>query len=94
MKPITNLSDAGFKTLVFRMLKEMTEYGHKIKEEVKATQSEIKKNIQRTNSEGEKAGIQISDWEQKEEIDIQSQEEEETRIQNKKTNMRLSLIHI
>ena len=28
---ITNLSDAEFKTLVIRMLKELTEYGNKIK---------------------------------------------------------------
>ena len=34
------------------MLTEMIEYSHKIKEEVKAIQSEIKKNIQGTNSEG------------------------------------------
>ena len=27
---ITSLSDAQFKTLVIRMLKEMVEYGHKI----------------------------------------------------------------
>ena len=39
---IANLSDAKFKTLVIRMLTEMSEYGHKIKEEVKAIQSEIK----------------------------------------------------
>ena len=39
---IQNLSDAKFKTLVIRMLTEMSEYGHKIKEEVKAIQSEIK----------------------------------------------------
>ena len=37
---IDNLSDADFKTLVIRMLTEMTEYGLKIKEEVKALQSE------------------------------------------------------
>ena len=43
---IDNLSDAEFKTLVIRMLTEMTEYGHKVKEEVKAIQSEIKENIQ------------------------------------------------
>ena len=43
---IANLSDAEFKTLVIRMLTEMTEYGHKVKEEVKAIQSEIKENIQ------------------------------------------------
>ena len=44
-KEIANLSDAEFKTLVIRMLKEMIEYGCKIEEEVKAIQSEIKKNI-------------------------------------------------
>ena len=37
------LSDAQFKTLVIRMLTEITEYRHKIEEEVKAMQSEIKK---------------------------------------------------
>ena len=42
---ITNLSDAEFKTLVIRMLIEMVDYGHKIEEEVKAMQNEIKKNI-------------------------------------------------
>ena len=51
-KEIANLPDAEFKTLVIRMLTEMTEYVWKIKEEVKAIQSEIKKNIQGTNSEG------------------------------------------
>ena len=33
---IANLSDADFKTLVIRMLTEMTEFSHKIKEEMKA----------------------------------------------------------
>ena len=41
-----------FKTLVIRMLTEMAEYGLEIEEKVKAMQSEIKKNIQGTNSEG------------------------------------------
>ena len=35
-KGIANLSDAQFKILVFRMLTEMVEYGHKIEEKVKA----------------------------------------------------------
>ena len=48
---IANLSDAEFKTLVIRMLTVMIEYGCKIKEEVKAMQSEIKKNTQGTKSE-------------------------------------------
>ena len=42
---IACLSDAEFKTLVIRMLREMVEYGHKIEEEMKAMKSEIKKNV-------------------------------------------------
>ena len=41
---IANLSDAEFKTLVIRMLKELTDYGNNIKEGMKVTLSEIKKN--------------------------------------------------
>ena len=43
---ITNLSDAEFKALVIRMLKELTEYGNSIKKtqaEIKVTFSEVKK---------------------------------------------------
>ena len=78
---IANLSDAGFKTLVIRMLTEMVEYAHKIEEKVKAMQSEIKENIQGTNSEGKESRTQINDLEQKEEINIQPEHNEETRIQ-------------
>ena len=46
-----NLSDAQFKTLVIRMLIELVEYGHKTEEKVKAMQSEIKENVQGTNSD-------------------------------------------
>ena len=46
----------------------MVEYGCNIEEEMKALQSEIKKNIQGTNSEGKKNGTQINGLEQKEEI--------------------------
>ena len=49
----------------------MIEYSHKIKEKVKAMQSEIKKSVQGTNSEGKETGTQINDLEQKEEINIQ-----------------------
>ena len=69
---IANLSDAGFKTLVIRMLTEMTEYRCKIEEEVKAIQSEIKKNIQGTNSEGKETRTQIKNLEQKKEKNIQT----------------------
>ena len=78
---IANLSDAEFKTLVIRMLTEIVEYGPKIEEKVKAMQSEMIKNIQGTNSEGKETGIQINDLEQKEEINIQPEQNEETRIQ-------------
>ena len=62
-KETTNLSDAEFKTLVIRLLREMIEYGHKIKEEVKSIQSEVKKNIQGTNREWRETRIQINDLE-------------------------------
>ena len=79
-KEIDNLPDAEFKTLVIRMLTELIELGCKIKEEMKAIQSEIKQNIYGTNSEEKETGTQINDLEQKEEINIQPGQNEETRI--------------
>ena len=57
---IANLSDIEFKTLVIGMLTEMVEYGHKIENEVKTMQSEIKKNLQGTNSDGKETRTQIN----------------------------------
>ena len=54
---IANLSEAQFKTLVIRMLTEMTELSHKMKEEMKAKQSEIKGYIQGTSSDRLKSMI-------------------------------------
>ena len=59
----------------------MVEYGHKTEEKVKAMQNEIKENVQGTNSEGKEMGTQINCLEQKEEINIQPEQNEETRIQ-------------
>ena len=67
---IANLSDAEFKTLVIRMLTEMVEYCHKIEEEMKTMKSEIKENIQGTNSDRKETRTQINDLEQKGEINI------------------------
>ena len=53
------------------MLTEMVEYGQKIEEKVKAMQSEIKENVEGTNSEGKETGTQINNLEQKEEVNIQ-----------------------
>ena len=79
-KERANLSDAEFKTLVIRMLKEMVEYGCKMEEKVKAMQSEMKRNVQGTNSDGKETGTQINNLEQKEEINIQLEQNEETKI--------------
>ena len=87
-KETDNLSDAEFKTLVIRMLTEIVEYGHKMKEEMKAIQNEIKENIQGTNSEGKETRTQINDLEQKEEINIQPEKNEETRIQKYEERLR------
>ena len=87
-KEIAKVSDAKFKTLVIGMLTEMVEYSCKIEEKVKAMQSEIKKNIQGTNSEGKETRTQINNLEPKEEINIQPQQNEETRIQKYKERLR------
>ena len=58
------------------MLTEMIEFGHKMKEEVKAIQGEIMENIQGTNSERKETRTQINDLEQKEEINIQLEQTE------------------
>ena len=76
------------KTLVIRMLTELVEYGHKIKEKVKVIKSEIKQNVQGTNSEGKETGTQINGLDQKEEINIQPEKNEETRIQKNEERLR------
>ena len=60
IEEIANLSDTQFKTLVIRMLTEIVEYGCKMEEEVKAMQSEIKENVQGTNSKGKETRTQIN----------------------------------
>ena len=85
-REITNPADAEFKTLVIRMLKEIIEYSNNIKktqEEMKVILSEIRTNLQGTNSGGEEARIQINDLEHKEEISIQPEQQEENSIQKK-----------
>ena len=77
---IANLSDGEFKALVIKMLTELIELSQKMKEQVKNTQNEIKQNIQGTNSDRKEIRTQINDLEQKEEINIQLEQNEETRI--------------
>ena len=68
---IANPAGAEFKTMIIRMLTERVEYGHKIEEKVKAIESEMKENVQGTNSDWKEIGTQMNHLEQKEEINIQ-----------------------
>ena len=84
---ISNLSNAEFKTLVISMLEELIGYFNSIRktqQEMKITLSEIKKNLQGTNSGVDETENQINDLEHKEEKNIQLEQEEEKRIQKKK----------
>ena len=66
---ISNLSDAEFKTLVIKMLKELSEdlsSIKKIQSEMKDTLIEIKNNLQGNNSRVDEGGNQINDLEHKE----------------------------
>ena len=59
---ISNLSDAEFKTLVIRMLKELSEDLNSIQLEMKDTLSEIKNNLQETTVEWMKPRIKSMIW--------------------------------
>ena len=50
--------------------------------------SEIKENIQETNSDGKETGTQINGVDQKEERNIQPEKNEETRIQKNEERLR------
>ena len=68
---ISNLPDAEFKTLVVRMLKELSEDLNSIKKiqsKMKDSLIEIKNNLQGNNSTVDEAQIQINDLEHKEVI--------------------------
>ena len=59
----------------------MVEFDHKLDEKMKAMLSEIKENIQGTNSDGKEPETQINNLDQKEERNIQLEQNEEIRIQ-------------
>ena len=63
---IANLSDGEFKALVIKMLTGLTELGRKMKKQMKDTQSEIKQNVQGTNSDRKETRTQSNNLEQKE----------------------------
>ena len=88
---IANLSDAQFKTLVIRMLQELTGYFNSIKKTqpvMKVALCEIKKNLQGTNSDGKETRTRINGLEQKEERNTQPEQNEEMRIQKYEERLR------
>ena len=67
-RDISNLRDTEFKTLVIRMLKELTGYFNSIKKtqaEISVTLSKIKKNLQEPTVEGRKPGFKSMIWNRK-----------------------------
>ena len=79
---INNLSEAEFKTLVIRMLKELSEGLSgikKIQSEIKDTLNEIKNNLQGNSSRVDEGEKQMNDLEHKGKKK-QSEQEEEKRI--------------
>ena len=83
-----NLSDAEFKTLVIRMLTELVEFGCKLDEKMKDMLSEIKENVQGTNSDGKESRTQINSMDLKDERNIQPEKYEETRILKNEERLR------
>ena len=70
------------------MLTELVEYGRKLDEKMKAILNEIKENVQGANSDGKETRAQINGLDQKEEINIQPEQDEETWIQKNEERVR------
>ena len=66
------------------MVTELIDLGCKMK----ATQREIKENVQGTNSEGKQTRTQINNLEHKEEMNIQPEQKEETGIEKYEERLR------
>ena len=62
--------------------------GWKMKKQMKDTQNEIKQNIQGTNSDRKETRSQSNNLEQKEEVNIWPEQNEETRIQKNEEKFR------
>ena len=88
---IANLSDGEFKALVIKMLTDLIELGQKMKKQMKTTQSEIKHNVQGTNSDRKETRSQGNNLEQKEKINIHPDQNEEKRIQKSEETRRTKM---
>ena len=85
---IASLSDAQFKTVIIRILKELVEFGSKLDEKMKAMLRETEENVQGTSSDAKEIGTQINGVDQKKERNIQPEQNEETRIQKNEERLR------
>ena len=85
---IANLLDAQLKTLVIGTLTELVKFGCKLDEKMKAMLRETKENVQGTNSDAKETRTQINNLDQKEEINSQPEQNEETRIQKNEEKLR------
>ena len=83
-----NLSDGEFKALVIKMITDLIELGLTMNEQMKDTQSKLKQKIQGTNSDRKETRTQMNNLEQKEEINIQPEKNEKTRIQKNEEKLR------
>ena len=70
------------------MFIELIENSRKIEEKVKAMKSELKGNVQGTNSDGKETRTQINGLDQKEELNIQPEQSEKTRIQQNQEKLK------
>ena len=66
----------------------MVEFGHKLDEKMNAMLSEIKENVQGTNSDRKETGAQVNRLDEKEEINIQPEQNQETRIPKNEERLR------
>ena len=87
---IDNLSDGEFKALVIKMLTELTELGHKMKEQMKDTQSEIKQNIQGTSSDRKETRTRSNNLDQKEEMNIDWEQNEKPEFKKMRRDLGIS----
>ena len=78
-----NLSDGEFKALVIEVLTDLIELGWKMKD----TQNEIKQNIQGTNSDRKETRTQSNNLEQKRKINIQQEQNEDTKFKKVKRDL-------
>ena len=85
---IANLSDGECKALVIKMLTDLIELGGKMKKQMKDIQSEIKQNVQGTNSDRNETRTQSNGLEQKKERNMHPEEKKETRIQKNEERLK------